>query len=189
MYRKLSVVILCSVLLGFGRQRESLGERNNARLTGVTQSQDQSATPAGAMKSIREFGVLPTNSAEKNRDALQAAIDWASARGAALFVEPTDEPYPVAGGLVLRMNASLIGVHGPVGRGTRHQTKPQPVGSVFRIEDWEKPFITVESATQCVGFSSGTLPRHSPIQQGSSSTCPPSRFHTHVPHKGSRYLL
>jgi hypothetical protein len=104
------------------------------------------------MKSIREFGVLPTNTAEKNREALQAAIDWASARGAALFVEPTDEPYPVAGGVVLRMNASLVGVHGPVGRGTRHAMKSQPVGSVFRIEDRQKPFITVESATQLRGL-------------------------------------
>jgi hypothetical protein len=107
---------------------------------------------SSGMRSIQEFGVLPTNSAEKNREALQAAIDWASARGAALFVEPTDEPYPVAGGLILRMNASLVGVHGPVGRGTRHATKAQPVGSVFRVEDREKPFITVESATQLRGL-------------------------------------
>jgi len=102
--------------------------------------------------SIRAFGVLPTNSPEQNRDRLQAAIDWASARGAALFVEPGDEPYPVAGGLVLRQNASLIGVHGPVGRGTKHPTKPQPVGSVFSITDREKPFITVEGATQLRGL-------------------------------------
>jgi hypothetical protein len=33
------------------------------------------------MKSIRELSVLPTNTAKKNREALQAAIDWASARG------------------------------------------------------------------------------------------------------------
>lgn len=104
------------------------------------------------MRSIREFGVLPENSAEKNRESLQAAIDWASVRGAALLVEPTDEPYPVAGGLILRMNASLVGVHGPVGRGTRHPSKHQPVGSVFRIEDTTKPFITVESATQLRGL-------------------------------------
>ena len=104
------------------------------------------------MKSIREFGVSSTNSAEVNRAALQKAIDWAAARGAALFVEPTDEPYLVAGGLVLKMNASLIGVHGPVGRGTRHETKTQPVGSVFRIVDESQPFITVESATQLRGI-------------------------------------
>ena len=128
------------------------GDGGNVSSVAIIQSQSQSGTPTGAMKSIREFGVSPTNGAEKNRDALQAAIDWAASRGAALFVEPTDEPYPVAGGLVLRMNASLIGVHGPVGRGTRHQTKPQPVGSVFRIEDREKPFITVESATQLRGI-------------------------------------
>ncbi len=93
-----------------------------------------------------------TNSAELNRDCLQAAIDWAAGRGAAVWVEPTDEPYPMAGGLVLRRNASLVGVHGPVGRGTRHPTKAQPVGSVFRIEDETQPFITVESATQIRGI-------------------------------------
>ena len=105
-----------------------------------------------AMKSIREFGVLSTNTPEQNRELLQKAIDWASSRGAALFVEPAEKPYPVASGLVLRMNVSLVGVHGPVGRGTRHPTTPQPVGSVFRIEDTLKPFITVESATQLRGL-------------------------------------
>jgi len=106
--------------------------------------------PAG--KSIRDFGVSPTNSAAANRERLQEAIDWAAPRGAALFVDPADEPYPVAGGLVLRMNVSLVGVHGPVGRGTRHPDKPQPVGSVFRIEDEARPFITVEAATQLRGL-------------------------------------
>ncbi len=107
---------------------------------------------SAAYKNIRDFGVDPTNSAAANKAALQQAIDWAAARGAALFVEPTDEPYPVAGGLVLRANASLIGVHGPVGRGTRHPDKPQPVGSVLRIEDETEPFITVEGATQLRGL-------------------------------------
>ena len=107
--------------------------------------------PIGA-RSIREFGVSPTNTAETNQTNLQNAIDWASTRGAALFVEPTDEPYPMAGGVLLRMNVSLIGVHGPVGRGTRHPDKPQPVGSVFRIEDESRPFITVEGATQLRGL-------------------------------------
>jgi hypothetical protein len=104
------------------------------------------------LPSIRGFGVHPTNSASANSIALQKAMDWASARGAALFVEPSDEPYPVDGGLVLRRNASLIGVHGPVGRGTRHSDKRQPVGSVFRITDPSKPFITVEGATQIRGI-------------------------------------
>lgn len=103
-------------------------------------------------RSIRDFGVTPTNTAVANQAALQRAIDWATTRGAALFVDPSDEPYPMAGGLVLRMNVSLIGVHGPVGRGTRHPDKPQPVGSVFRIEDETRPFLTVEGATQVRGL-------------------------------------
>jgi hypothetical protein len=110
------------------------------------------AEGAGGPRSIRDFGVSPTNSAAANAVALQQAIDWAAARGAALFVEPTDEPYPMAGGIVLRMNASLVGVHGPVGRGTRHPDQAQPVGSVFRIEDEAQPFITVEGATQLRGL-------------------------------------
>jgi hypothetical protein len=108
-------------------------------------------TPGCCLKSIREFGVLPANSAAANAENLQKAIDWAHPRGAALFVEPSQEPYPVAAGIVLRANVSLIGVHGPVGRGTRHPEKVQPVGSVFAIEDKEKPFITVENATQIRG--------------------------------------
>ena len=69
-----------------------------------------------------------------------------------MWVEPSDEPYPVESGLILRQNASLIGVHGPVGRGTRHSTKPQPVGSAFRIEDVKAPFLTVEGSTQIRGI-------------------------------------
>jgi hypothetical protein len=104
------------------------------------------------MKSIHEFDITPQNSATENRRRMQEAIDWAAERGAALFVEPSDEPYPMDGGLVLRMNASLIGVHGPVGRGTRHPRKQQPVGSVFAIEDETEPFITTEAATQLRGL-------------------------------------
>src|SRR4051794_22950207 len=104
-------------------------------------------------RSIREFGVLPSNDGATNKANLQKAIDWAAARGAALFVEPADEPYRVDGGIVLKMNASLIGAHGPVGRGTKHPTKNQPVGSVFAIEDdGKEPFITVEGATQLRGI-------------------------------------
>lgn len=108
--------------------------------------------PAVPMRPISSFGVLPGNTPEANRDALQAAIDWAAARGAALWVDPVDEPYPVAAGIVLRQNASLIGAHGPTGRGTRHPVEPRPVGSVFRIEDESAPFITVEGATQIRGI-------------------------------------
>src|SRR5665648_265961 len=68
--------------------------------------------------SIQQFGVKPGNSAQVNKANLQKAIDWASEKGAALFVEPSDEPYAVDGGLILKKNVSLIGVHGPTPRGT-----------------------------------------------------------------------
>lgn len=110
-----------------------------------------SASAFAGYKSIRDFGVSATNTAAANKEALQKAIDWAAPRGGALFIDPTDEPYPMDGGLILKMNVSLIGVHGPVGRGTRNPDKRQPVGSVFRIEDEKEPFITVESATQIRG--------------------------------------
>ncbi len=114
--------------------------------------QDKAVESASLTKSICDFGVQPEGEAIENRDRLQAAIDWAAPRGAALSVPPSSEPYRVAGGLILRRNVSLIGVHGPVGRGTRHPTKPQPVGSVFAIEDQTQPFITVEGATQISGL-------------------------------------
>jgi hypothetical protein len=107
---------------------------------------------AEGMRSIREFGVLPGKTPQENAVALQAAIDWAAPRGAALSVEPSEEPYPVAGGLILRANVSLLGVHGPVGRGTRHPDRPQPVGSVFAIKEKTRPFLTVENATQVRGI-------------------------------------
>ncbi len=103
-------------------------------------------------RSIREFGVLPENSPSKNRENLQKAIDLSSAKGTALFVDPSDEPYFIEGGIILKKNVSLIGVHGPTPRGTCHPTKRQPVGSVFKITDRENPFITVESGTQIKGI-------------------------------------
>lgn len=107
---------------------------------------------AQGFQSLREFGISPMHTAEENKKALQKAIDWASPRGATLFLDPSEEPYPVATGIQLKMNVSIIGVHGPVGRGTRHPDKAQPVGSVFRIEDEKEPFITVEGATQLRGL-------------------------------------
>ena len=104
------------------------------------------------MKSIRDFDVLPENPADVNKTNLQAAIDWASPRGAALYVEPDAEPYRLAGGVILKMNTSLIGAHGPVGRGTRHSSKAQPVGSVFATEDLSEPLLVVEHATQVRGI-------------------------------------
>lgn len=103
-------------------------------------------------KSIRSFGVLPENTAEANKVNLQKAIDWAATSGSALFVEPTEKPYEVSGGIILKKNVSLIGVNGPVPRGTRHPELKQPVGSVFAIRDSEKPFISVESSTQINGI-------------------------------------
>ena len=110
------------------------------------------AASAQPMKSIKEFGVSPSNSPEKNRVNLQRAIDEASATGAALYVEPVAGGYPVAAGIILRQNVSLIGAHGPVGRGTKDPTRQAPVGSLFVITDASAPFITVESATQLRGI-------------------------------------
>jgi len=103
-------------------------------------------------KSIRDFGVSPDKSGAENKKLLQEAIDWASTRGAALYIEPSEEPYPMEGGIILKQNSSLIGVHGPVGRGTGNNNKKEPVGSVFKIEDEKNPFITVEGATQLKGI-------------------------------------
>lgn len=111
-----------------------------------------SALNAEESVSIQYFGVKPGNSSSLNKINLQKAIDWASSKGAALFVEPTDEPYPVDGGIILKKNVSLVGVNGPTPRGTTHPTKKQPVGSVFKITDKNSPFITVESATQIKGI-------------------------------------
>ena len=103
-------------------------------------------------KSIRQFNVSPKNDGKTNTRNLQKAIDWASKVGAALFVEPSDEPYALASGLVLKKNVSIIGVHGPVPRATSHPNKKAPVGSVFQIEDAEHPLFIVESATQIRGI-------------------------------------
>ena len=107
---------------------------------------------ADDLKSIREFGVLPENDAATNAQNLQKAIDWATAKGAALFVDPSDEPYHIDGGIILKKNVSLVGVHGPTARGTSHPSKKQPVGSVFKITDRKNAFITVETATQIKGI-------------------------------------
>ena len=45
---------------------------------------------ASASTSIQKFDVKPGNSAAVNKINLQKAIDWASAIGAALFVEPSE---------------------------------------------------------------------------------------------------
>ncbi len=107
---------------------------------------------ASESTSIQKFDVKPGNPAALNRTNLQKAIDWASANGSALYVEPSETPYAIAGGIILKKNVSLIGVHGPTPRGTAHPGKKQPVGSVFAITDKENVFITVESGTQIKGI-------------------------------------
>jgi len=107
---------------------------------------------AAELISIQKFDVKPGNSAAVNKINLQKAIDWASASGAALYIEPSDEPYFVDGGIILKKNVSLVGVNGPTHRGTVHATKKQPVGSVFAITDKENAFITVETGTQIKGI-------------------------------------
>ena len=104
------------------------------------------------MKSIQAFDVKPEHSPAQNKINLQKAIDWASQSGQALFVEPSDEPYAIDGGLILKKNVSLIGVHGPTPRGTRHPSKKQPVGSVLAITDKTHAFITVQTGTQIKGI-------------------------------------
>jgi hypothetical protein len=111
-----------------------------------------SVAEASDLKSIQKFNVKPGNTPKENRINLQKAIDWASESGSALYVEPTDQPYPVDGGIILKKNVSLIGVNGPTPRGTVHPTKKQPVGSVFSITDKENAFITVEAGTQIKGI-------------------------------------
>ena len=110
------------------------------------------AASSQPMKSIKEYGVSPLNNPEQNRINLQRAIDEASATGAALYVEPVAGGYPVAAGIILKQNVSLIGAHGPVGRGTKDPERQAPVGSLFVITDTSAPFITVESATQLRGI-------------------------------------
>ncbi|MBP5753714.1 MAG: hypothetical protein J6W60_12800, partial [Treponema sp.] len=48
--------------------------------------------------SVQAVGVLPENTAEVNRQHLQAAIDEMSPRGGVLYVEPTQGGYPMQGG-------------------------------------------------------------------------------------------
>ena len=102
--------------------------------------------------SVQEVGVLPGNTAEVNKQNLQAAIDKMSPVGGVLYVEPTQGGYPMQGGLVLRRNVTLLGVHGPTGRGTALPDRSGPTGSLFVITDREHPFLTVESATQVRGI-------------------------------------
>jgi len=137
--KKIALVLF--VIIGIGTTSFNKGNSVIAQENAVSSS-----------KSIRDFGVLPGNDAATNTLNLQKAIDWATKYGASLLVDPTDKPYPINGGIILKRNVSLIGVNGPTGRGTANLLKNAPVGSVFKIDDRNKPFITVESATQISGI-------------------------------------
>ena len=102
--------------------------------------------------SVQAVGVMPGNTPSENRQALQRAIDAMSPRGGVLYVEPAEGGYPMEGGLLLRRNVSLVGAHGPTGRGTATADRSMPTGSLFVITDRERPFIRVESATQLRGL-------------------------------------
>lgn len=103
-------------------------------------------------ESVQKFGVLPSNPPELNKKNLQKAIDQMSPIGGVLYLEPSDTPYHIAGGVILKENVSLVGANAATPRGTSHPTKPQPVGSVIEITDSKNVFITVESATQIKGI-------------------------------------
>ena len=117
-----------------------------ALIVGIGQAKEQ------GWVSVQSVGVLPQNSAEKNRQNLQAAIDKMSPLGGVLYVEPAQGGYPMQGGIILRRNVTLLGAHGPTGRGTALPDRSGPTGSLFVITDREHPFITVESATQVRGI-------------------------------------
>ena len=102
--------------------------------------------------SVQSVGVLPTNTPRENRQHLQEAIDNMSPLGGVLYVEPARGGYPMEGGLVLKRNVTLLGAHGPTGRGTALPDRSGPTGSLFVITDRKQPFLTVESATQVRGI-------------------------------------
>lgn len=109
------------------------------------------AVDSKAFVSIQDFNVLPDNSPQTNKANLQSAIDWAEASGTALYVTPAENGYPVDGGLILKNNVSLVGAHGPTGRGTVNSKGDGPTGSLFVITDQSVPFITMESASRIEG--------------------------------------
>lgn len=103
-------------------------------------------------QSVQKFGVIASNPPETNKLNLQKAIDSLSYSGGCLYFDPSNTPYRIAGGLILRKNVSLTGGNTATPRGTCHPTKKQPVGSVIEITDRENVFITVESATRISGI-------------------------------------
>ncbi len=106
----------------------------------------------GAQYTLRKFGVKPSNTPEVNTIRLQKAIDKMSEQGGIIYVEPVEGGYPIKSGITLKKNVSLVGVHGPTGRGTViSDSEKKPTGSLFIILDADKPAFTVESATRIEG--------------------------------------
>jgi len=96
------------------------------------------STNLGHMISVQERGVLPSNTAEQNKKALQNAINEAAKTGANLYVTPCDGGYKCSAGILLKKGVSLVGAQTP--------------GSSFVITDTDQPFITVESNTGIQGI-------------------------------------
>lgn len=93
------------------------------------------------------YDVRPENDPEVNRQNLQRAIDDVSPKGGMLFLEPSENGYQIASGLILKENVSLVGASPVTPRGTKHPNRDAPVGSLIRITDEARPFISVQSAT------------------------------------------
>lgn len=99
---------------------------------------------------VQRFGVLPTNTSADNKTNLQKAIDWASSSGAALYLPPSKDGYPMDGGLYLRKNVTIFGAQ--CSSGNINSSGDAPAGSVFVIRDRRKPFIRLESASRLTGL-------------------------------------
>jgi hypothetical protein len=119
---------------------------------GAAPESDELIQGIGTIRTGASFGLRSDRSASANRKSLQSAFDWATDIGGLILIEPTEKPYPVESGLVLRQNVSMIGAQSAVPRSTSHSKRRHPVGSVFCIESEDKPFITVESSTQLRGL-------------------------------------
>ena len=60
-------------------------------------------------QSILSFGISPTNSPEVNKNNLQKAIDGLSAKGGVIYIDPTETPYPISGGIILKKECFFSG--------------------------------------------------------------------------------
>jgi len=144
-----SIIFFAAVLVSSCQEKVTPEAVGNGTVDTIYVS---TGTTVGHFVSIQEYGVLPGNTAEANKAALQKAIDAATKSGVGLYVTPCENGYPCEGGLVLKKNVTLLGSHTPDGKGTCNQAGDGPTGSLFVITDTKKPFITVESATRISGI-------------------------------------